>query len=256
MPFAPSWAPVLAPYLRLESWGQLPGHSCSEPPSAASGLQQRLPWGSGIRPVPPKPWSRLAAASAGTKESREKISRSHQQSSLGHQHQDGDRKPNCEASLHFEMLVWYVCGSPHPLHLFLTTRERTKLHQMCLRASMCLYGSHIPSMFPSVEVSCELYSTLWVLIFPYWKRQREYFKCSQAEGFHGLCCLYQSSGKALMAADGKPVYVERLEVRIPSISKAASLTSSLGIIWSIFICWWEKLVFFFMLLWGLQWAVS
>lgn len=64
--------PLLAPYLRLESWGRPPGRSCSEPPSAASGPRRRLPWGSGSRPAPPKPWSQPAAASAGTKRAGKK----------------------------------------------------------------------------------------------------------------------------------------------------------------------------------------
>lgn len=70
LPFALSSLP--SPYLRLESWGRLPGRSCSEPPSAASGPRRRRPWGSGIRPAPLMPWSPLAAASAGTKRAGKK----------------------------------------------------------------------------------------------------------------------------------------------------------------------------------------
>lgn len=187
LPFALS--SLLSPYLRLVSWGRLPGRSCSEPPSAASGPRQRLPWGSGIRPAPPTPWSPLAAASAGTKRAGKKYHAVTGRTARG----TGTRRAPSEGGVHPTVLGCQHTAPAVPSRLG---------HSCRYRASLQLGVFMVPHpVFPSVEVSCDLESAHQLLgTSLVGKAEKSLYtdktRYTWAEWFCGLHCLYQNSGKA------------------------------------------------------------
>lgn len=214
------------PYLRLESWGRLPGRSCSEPPSAASGPRRRRPWGSGTRPAPPRPWWPLAAASAGTKRAGKKYHAVTGGAACG----TGSRRAPRKDGMRPDVLRCWHATSVAPPRIGCSSHHRGR-KQRAPRQILFLWSPPCHA-----EVCCNLDLAHQV-------RKAEKSLCTVktqytwAEWFRGLRFLYQNSGKAWRLLVG--VYVGKGD----SFSKAEILTSSQGIISFFPTCQWQKIIF-------------